>query len=95
MQPDILQNLFAALGSDDESDSRPVVQSASSKTEPKPTKHDNAAPRGGRSGDRGERGGRGGRGGARGGRGRGGASRGGYSNEDGQLLPTVIANRQP
>lgn len=79
-QPDTLQNLFAALGSDDESDSRPV---AASKTEPKPTKHDNAAPRGGRSSDRGERGGRGGRGGARGSRGRGGASRGGYSNEDG------------
>lgn len=78
--------MFAALGSDDESDSRPVAQSITSKTEPKAAKHDNAAPRGGRGGDRGERGGRGGRGGARGGRGRGGAARGGYSNEDGLLL---------
>lgn len=79
------QNLFAALGSDDEeSDPRPVAKSTTAKTEPKKTSTD-AAPAPSRGGARGsgERGGRGGLGrGGRGGRGRG-ASKTGYSNEDG------------
>ena len=84
------QNVFAALGSDDEeSGSRPVVKSNTSKTEPASTKNStpvSTASRGGRGGERGVgRGSNGERGAGRGrgGRGRGGSSRGGYSNEDG------------
>jgi hypothetical protein len=78
-----LQNLFAALGSDDESDSRPVVKSTPSKPEPKSVRSENPAARGARGADRGDHGGRG-RGASRGGRGRGGSR--GYSNEDGISL---------
>lgn len=79
-----VQNLFAALGSDDEEDSRPIAKPSKPESPSEPKRSTDGAPaRGGRGGA--ARGGRGGerRGGARGGRGRGGASRGGYSNDDG------------
>ena len=86
---DLLKNLFAALADDAETESPPVKETKTSKSEPAAStqRTRGAAPsRGGRGGDRpahrGE--GRGGRG-----RGRGGSSRGGYSNEDGKSFITL------